>query len=78
MVGTACINGVPARGLPKIRTSVGRNSIPIAAAAAAWSIRATIEIPRVVMASLSGRFVGFGHRLCHGVVRGQVNHCKIV
>ena len=68
-----------ARAGPRIaEDSVGRNSIPIAAAAAAWSIRVVTESPRVVIASLSGRFVGFGPRFCHGVVRGQVNHCKIV
>src|SRR3954463_16565253 len=38
MVCAACTSGVPARGLPKIRTSVGRSSRPTVAAAAAWSV----------------------------------------
>src|SRR5215469_18408948 len=68
MVWTACINGVPACGLPKIRTSVGRNSIPTAAAAAAWSIRAIIEIPRLVTAAASRSTVSFGPNLLTQVI----------
>jgi hypothetical protein len=56
----ACINGVPARGFPKISTSVGRNSILIAAAAAAWLIRDMMEIPRVVEAAASRSSVSLG------------------
>ena len=44
-VCTSCMIGVPAFGLPKIRTSVGRRTMPTRAAAAAWSIRARTAIP---------------------------------
>lgn len=41
-----CIRAVPALGLPKIISSVGRRSCPTSAALAAWSIRLKTVRPR--------------------------------
>jgi hypothetical protein len=46
IVWDACMSGVPAFGLPKIRTTVGLRLMPARAAAAAWSIRAITVMPR--------------------------------
>ena len=47
-------------GLPKMRTSVGGSARPTAAAAAAWSTRATTAAPRFVTAAASRSIVSFG------------------
>jgi hypothetical protein len=39
LVCLACMSGVPAFGLPKISTSVGRTDMPADAAPAPWSMR---------------------------------------
>src|SRR5450759_2737682 len=45
VVCAACINGVPAAGLPKTTSVVGRSESLTLAAPAAWSMRAKIVTP---------------------------------
>ena len=52
-VGVARMAGVPALGLPKNTTTVGRNSRPTFSAAAPWSMRAKTVMPCRAMTASS-------------------------
>ena len=68
MLWAACISGVPALALPKIKSSVGRSESPAPTAPAAWSIRANTVMPRAFTAASSRSMVSFGPWLLRSVV----------
>jgi hypothetical protein len=64
ILGEAIINGVPAFGLPKIRTFVGRICIPASWAAPLWSIIINNLIP-------------FASRICFSLCTVSSTECRL-
>ena len=71
-----CISGVPAFGLPKISSSVGRSGIATETAAAAWSIRAKIVMSLALRSASSRSRVSLTEYLLATVISPSSEHCR--